>query len=146
MIQVRKMTKDDLLYVSGNSHRPVKDFISYSALETIAEQQEKNPHTFTVVYQDKAVFCAGASVYWPGRAEVWGTFVKGTKALLPEITLATRKELETVNYIKRLELSVEYGFKAGIFWAKELGFHLETEKLTAFYPNGKDAHMFVRIN
>lgn len=101
-------------------------------------------NSWTAVVDGNPVCCAGTMAQWPGRHIAWAYVKKGVLPHMDWITEEVRKNLEGV--VGRIEFTVRRSFPAGIRWAKQLGFEVETPVLRAFGPAGEDHVGFVRFN
>lgn len=85
----------------------------------------------------------GVVDYWPGRGEAWALIVTETKYEFLALHRAVKRFLSI--YQGRLELVVEADHVNGHRWARILGFKLESLRKKNYFPNGKDAYMYVKI-
>ena len=76
-----------------------------------------------------------------GRAQGWSLLGKDAKKHLLEITRAINLQINNVEY-KRIEITVEQGFKEAERWADMLGFTLEAEMKNYF--NGETHLLYAR--
>jgi len=110
----------------------------------VAEIFEKSGDTFSAVTDSGEVLVSGGvRKPWEGRGELWAVFSKVNYSIaLHKIIKKFTEEAK----VKRLEMIVNYENVMGHKLAKALGFKVETEKLTAYRPDGGDVTMYVRIN
>lgn len=107
------------------------------------EKLAKTP-AFTVMDGDEVLMCAGVLQVWPGRAVCWSMLAEGIgHRMVACVRHALRFLAEQP--AGRYEMDVEFGHAEGERMARALGFELETPRLRAFYPNGGDGTMFVRV-
>lgn len=100
---------------------------------------------FTAMADGKPLACAGIVQHWGGRYEVWSYLSLGVNpALFRKLHLAAKQVL-SVHKGRRLEMYVDPNFMNAHRWAKALGFKLETPRLEKYWPDGRDAALYVRI-
>lgn len=101
--------------------------------------------TVTVLWNDEVIAFGGVSLYWENRGDAW-MMVDRAKAKAHFIAFhrIISKFLDSVQ-IQRLEANVEIGFELGKRWTELLGFRLETERASAYFPDGSDATIYARI-
>lgn len=102
------------------------------------------PYAFTGLIDDRVIFCAGVSEYWPGRGEGWALLTEESRHHMLVITRMIKRFLE-ICPTRRIEASVEVNFKEGHRWAKMLGFELEASRLRAYLPDGQDCSLYARV-
>jgi len=95
-------------------------------------------------HEGKIIAMGGVVEIWNNRGEAWMLISKHAKFSL---MLSVHKEV--ANYLKRsnyrrIESTVDVGFKQGHRWMKMLGFELEGY-LKAYRPDGKDMILFARV-
>lgn len=100
--------------------------------------------SFSVVDGDEVVMSGGIVELWPGRAICWALLAEHIGHRMTACVRATRKFLTSVTP-HRLELDVQEGHEEGHRFARMIGFEKETERLRAFYPDGSDGTMYVRV-
>lgn len=104
-------------------------------------------YAFTILDSENRVLTLfGVSAYWENRGEVWCIFNRRVRnyAIFTEVTNLVREKLNSLP-IRRLEAGVRYRHNRGHRWAFLLGFKVEAERLKAFFPDGSDATLFVKI-
>lgn len=105
----------------------------------------EGPLSFTALSAGHPVCCAGVVEYWPGRGESWAFLAADCRQEFRAITAAVRRFLE-VCPVRRVEAAVEAGHREGHRWCRLLGFALETPVARAYFPDGGDAALYVRVN
>jgi hypothetical protein len=109
----------------------------------LAVSQSKMAYTGMV--GGSVVFCGGVIRYWDNRGEAWAIFGRDVKQHFIGIHNAVRRFL-AVCPLRRVEATVYADFKEGHRWVRALGFRVEGERLRGFFPDGKDATLFSRVN
>lgn len=86
---------------------------------------------------------AGLSPQWENRAVAWALI---SKEAGPHFLAIHRKvkEIFIRHPFRRIEATVDVGFKPGIRWMKMLGFELEGY-MKAYRPDGGDQLLYARI-
>jgi hypothetical protein len=100
--------------------------------------------SYTALVDGTPIGAAGILYMWQGRAQAWAflsdtgpaNFLKGHRAV--------KKFLDGC-YVQRLEMTVDCEFPEAHRWAKMLGFHMETERMKNYNPDGRDSAMYVRL-
>jgi len=100
--------------------------------------------SFSVLDGDEVLMCGGAFEIWPGRRLCWALLAESIGHRMTACVRATRRFLAEVG-ARRYELDVEAGHDEGHRFAKLLGFEVETPRLRAYYPDGSDGAMYVRV-
>lgn len=100
--------------------------------------------SFSVLDGDEVVMCGGAFEMWPGRCLCWALLAEHIGHRMATCVRATRRFLEEVA-APRYELDVEHDHAEGHRFARLLGFDVETPQLRAYYPDGSDGTMYVRV-
>lgn len=100
--------------------------------------------SFTVLDGDEVVMCGGAFELWPGRRLCWALLAERIGHRMTACVRATRRFLDEVA-APRYELDVERDHAEGHRFARLLGFEVETPQLRAYYPDGSDGTMYVRV-
>lgn len=90
------------------------------------------------------VLCGGVKKIWEGRGELWGVFSNVPGSYSKSLHQGFLEVIKNAD-VKRLEMTVYCENKFGHKLAKSLGFKVETERLTAYRPDGGDVTMYVRI-
>lgn len=103
------------------------------------------PHNFTALSDKGEVLaCIGLSIYWADRAEAWAIFNPDCKKYFLGIHHAVKRFLAN-SPVKRVEAAVDVNFKEGHRWAKSLGFKLEAEHMTSFWPDGTACSLYSKV-
>lgn len=112
-----------------------------------AKYLQDNGPSFTVRRPDGRILCVlGLLDQWEGRALAWAILAHDAGDRMLPLTRAISHYLESCNY-RRLEATIDVGFKQGERWAKRLGFFNETPApMQGFYPNGNAAYLYARVN
>ena len=100
--------------------------------------------SYTAMVDGEPIGAAGVLWMWKGRGQAWAfisetgpkNFLKGHRAV--------KKFLDGC-HIERLEMTCDCDFPQAHRWAKMLGFHMETERMKQYSPNGRDCSMYVRL-
>lgn len=100
--------------------------------------------SWTALAGNQVVACAGVVKMWPGRYTAWAFLGDASRGYMREITKAVRAFLDMLD-ARRVELSVELGFKQGHQWARMLGFTLETPVMPAYGVGGEPHAMYVKL-
>lgn len=100
---------------------------------------------FTALDGDEVLVCAGVIELWPGRGAAWAFMAENLGARMVAIHRAVRRYFATLDF-RRLEAEVATDFPQGHRWVRLLGFELETPRLRAYFPDGSDASMYVKVN
>lgn len=107
------------------------------------EQLAQTP-AFSVLDGDEVLMCAGVIQVWPGRHVCWSMLAESVgHRMVYCVRYALRFLAEQP--AGRYEMDVEFGHAEGERLARALGFELETLRMTAFYPNGGDGTLYVRV-
>ncbi len=105
----------------------------------------EGPYSSTLMDGGVPLACAGALEYWPNRALVWSFISAQINAQrFWQLHAEARRFLDGLPF-KRLEASVDVGFKAGHRWLLSLGFEVEAPLQRCFQPHGGDSVGYVRI-
>jgi hypothetical protein len=101
---------------------------------------------YTALVDGKPVACAGLEWYWEGRAEAWA-WISGdvTPGIFVRLNRAVQRFLAAVGP-GRIEAHVDCEFGNGHRWVRALGFELEAPRKKRYFPNGRDAALYVRFN
>lgn len=86
---------------------------------------------------------AGFVPIWEGRALVWAMLSQDAGKHFIKIHKAVKKALVECPF-RRVEATVDIGFKAGHRWMKMLGFKPEGY-MRAYTPDGKDQMLYARV-
>ena len=98
---------------------------------------------WAAIVDGRAVAAAGLVELWPGRSYAWALLDKAAGPHMLGITRAIRSRLDA-SPSRRIEMAVDACFPAGCRFALMLGFELES-RARAYFPNGNDGLVFVRI-
>lgn len=141
MITVVKLKAEhlDLLDEQGATAY-LKPYMNDSHLKALVDA----PYTYTALYKDRVVLCAGVIEYWPGRGEGFAIFDKNCREIFSEIHYCVKAFLDSCP-VKRVEAAVHVDFKAGHRWAKALGLKLEAPILRSYLPGGGDCSLYARV-
>lgn len=99
---------------------------------------------WTTRVDGKVVLVGGLVEVWAGRAILWSYVASDAGRYMTRLTRGVLRFIEASGH-KRIEAYVDTGFAAGARWAHMLGFHMETARMAAFFPDGRDAALFARI-
>lgn len=99
---------------------------------------------FTALDGEEVLACAGVLELWEGRATAWAFLSKNVGRRFATIHRAVKRYLDMTDY-RRIEAEVEFEFKEGHRWMALLGFKRETERMVAYFPDGSDASMYVKV-
>lgn len=113
--------------------------------EVILSSLEKSSAAGSIVNSDDQVLvCGGVTEYWPNRGEAWAFVSPAAKKHFLSVHKIVKDFLK-ICPIRRIEASVEIGFKSGHKWVQALGFELDAPLLKAFLPDGKDVSLYSRV-
>lgn len=101
---------------------------------------------YTAMRDDGTVLCcAGVIVHWECRALAWAVMARRIGADYVTVHRAVCAFLDSLPY-RRIELTVDCGFRAGIRWAEMLGFVNETPNgMQCYGPDGRAHYQYARI-
>jgi hypothetical protein len=122
-----------------------QEYLQAYITEDHIKEVEKSKFAFTAKSKGRVVACGGVAELWSGRGAAWAFLDSDCKKEFYAIHLAA-KRLLGICPIKRIEATVDIGFKNGHRWVKSLGFILEAPILKAYMPNGGDSSLYVRLN
>ena len=106
---------------------------------------ETTPYVRTLIGLDgKILGIVGAMKLWEDRAEVFALLDQNCRDKFIVIHRVVKRLLD-LSPFKRLEAAVDVHFEEGHRWIEMLGFKLESEKMHAYFPNGKDASLYARV-
>ncbi len=105
---------------------------------------EQAGQAFTAVKDGLVLGCAGIEVVWGNRGVAWSLLGPITPFELLGIHRHVMAFLES-GQLRRIEMTVDAGHIAGQRWASMLGFQFEGT-LRAYTPDGRDCHLYARIN
>lgn len=108
------------------------------------ERLSQQEHSYTAYDGDEVIACFGIVPYWSGRGYGW-TFISAN--IGSRIRYVTRicREIFASCGIRRIEASVNVGFKEGHRWMKLLGMTKECDCAKAFSPDGGDCALYARV-
>lgn len=106
------------------------------------EALNRHEYAYTVLRDGEPIACIGLIRYWEGRYEAWAFLIPGHRDVFVYIHNQVRRFLKLSN-IRRIEATVDMGFKNGHKWALMLGFHVEAPLLQGFGPTGNDHRLYV---
>ena len=98
---------------------------------------------WTAEHQNKTAAMGGIVPIWDNRALAWMWMGDISGRHMIGIHRAVKQFLDETSF-KRIEATVDVGFKPGMRWMKMLGFEMEGY-LRAYRPDGRDMIMFSRI-
>lgn len=119
--------KDQAAFLNKGFHYMVKDHFAVSAWAGTT-----------------CVAAAGIVPIYNHRAMAWALMSRDAGPYMRQITRKVRSALDLSPY-KRIEMLVDYEFKAGHQWAKMLGFKVEAPRMIMSGVYGNDETMYVRI-
>lgn len=90
---------------------------------------------------NRCVWAGGVFEKWADVGFGWALFGKGSYAHIAAITERSRQTIHNAPY-KRVEVTVDPGYKAGERWAKALGLTLEAANLRCYGPGGRDMALY----
>jgi len=104
------------------------------------EKQE----SYTVFIDGKPILCGGIVSQWENRAIAWvyvdklagRHFVRLHKMI---------KDFLVNSPVRRIEATVDDGFKPGHRWLKLFGFKLEAAHMAAYSPDGRGASLYAYV-
>jgi hypothetical protein len=125
------------------SRSPVEGPIGLRVTEDLLANLEALD-SWTGVVEGDPLVCAGTMQQWPGRHTAWAYVRPGA---LPHMQWVTEEVKRALDKLKgRIEFTVRKDFRAGLRWARELGFEVETPLLKAYGPRQEDHVGLVRFN
>lgn len=89
------------------------------------------------------IMIGGLIPIWEERAQVWALIAGDLRSNMIPIHRAVKKFLAKAPY-RRIEATVDIGFKEGYRWLKMLGFEIEGY-MKAYRPDGGDMMLFARV-
>lgn len=142
MIKFVPFKAEDMDQLADNlTEETLKGYLSsdnYKALEQL-------PYAYTAVNAHGKVFaCCGIYEYWTNRAEAWAYISKDCADEFYSLTYHIRKFLNACP-VRRIEAVVSSDMDRGRRWVSLLGFKLECETLTKYFPGGQDASLFALV-
>lgn len=94
---------------------------------------------------DQIIACAGVLQYWPGRGEAWAFLAKDSGKHFVAIHRAVRSFFSSFD-MARIEAAVDKQFIQGQRWVELLGFDMEVACARKYFPNGRDAVLYAKVN
>lgn len=107
-------------------------------------QEMEGPWSFTGRVNGRVVICGGVALYWEGRGEAWAIIDRNVKIEFLRIHRAVQRVLDLCP-LRRIEATVDVGFKPGHRWMRMLGFKMEAAVLEAFRPDGRNASLYALV-
>jgi RimJ/RimL family protein N-acetyltransferase len=98
---------------------------------------------WTIEHDDDVIAFVGFEPQWQNRATAFALLSESAGAHLPAIHKFALRLLESVPY-RRIEATVDVGFKQGHRWVKMLGFEIEGY-MRAYRPDGADMLLYARV-
>ena len=98
---------------------------------------------WTAEHDGKILAIAGGDPQWENRAIAFALIAESAGRFFPAIHKAVRDFLIRTPY-RRIEATVDVGFKEGHRWIKMLGFELEGY-MKAYRPDGADMLLYARV-
>jgi len=111
--------------------------------EMMTAMEKENMFT-GVNAEGEVMVCGGVRKLWEGRGELWALFNYSKRSYCLSMHKHILNIMNEAN-LKRIEMVVYCENTLGHKLAKVLGFKVETERLTAYRPDGGDVAMYVRI-
>jgi RimJ/RimL family protein N-acetyltransferase len=103
---------------------------------------------FTGVDGDKVLGCIGALELWSGRYMAWAyispLLTPTSYAYWKGINSRIQTFFEALD-ARRIEAEVDADFAAGHRWMKRLGFICEAERMSGYFPDGRDASLYAKV-
>lgn len=112
-------------------------------MTTDVKLQLADSMAFAALDGDEVLGCAGVVPMWEGRGAAWAMFTNNIGTRFIGMHRAVKSFLE-VSPVRRIEAAVDVDFKPGHRWMQQLGFRMETERMKSYFPNARDASMYVR--
>ena len=114
-------------------------FINEGLLERVEEIE-----SFTGMWNDQVMFCAGIAPVWKGRGHVWIIFNEESKENFVPVIRGLRKFLKE-HPCRRIEVSMATHLEFAKRRARMLGFTEETPIARKYTPDGQDCSIFTMI-
>lgn len=108
------------------------------------EYMVKDNFAISAWAEHRCVCAAGIVPIYKHRATAWALMGEDAGPYLRQITQKVRQALDVSPY-PRIEMQVNYDFRAGHRWAKMLGFEVEAERMRKSGIYGHDETLYVRI-
>lgn len=109
------------------------------------EALEKTPYSRSFMEGNEVVACAGIIELWEGRGEAWAMLNPKHNQNMIGLIRWFGSLLDNFP-IRRIEAPLVADYEPGIRLAKLLKFKKESGLLKHFFPDGRDAIMYARIN
>jgi len=94
-------------------------------------------------HEENVYAIGGLLPLWEGRAQAWMLMSPEAGKYMTTIHKAVKKSLIRSPF-RRVEATVDIGFKPGVRWMKMLGFELEGY-MRAYRPDGADMLLYARV-
>lgn len=124
-----------------------KETASIAITPETLDMLEKDQWTGTLIVGGQVILCGGVVRYWDGRGEAWAVVSEEASKYAVTVVRVVKRFLDQVQNaaIRRLEATVEHGFKMGERLVEILGFEVECPCLRKYYATGADATLYVRF-
>lgn len=108
------------------------------------EDRVLNSLSFSAWLDARCVAVGGVFTQWGRHGCAW---MMASTAIGPHMLQLTRfgRELYRFSPYQRISVTVDCDFSNGHRWAKLLGFVLESERMVAYSPTGRDAALYAWI-
>ena len=100
--------------------------------------------SFTALVDDTPMICCGVYNDGMGRGTLWALVSQDIGKHMVQVTKLCKQFFNTSGY-RRLETVVDCDFEAGHRWMRLLGFTKEAERMSAYYPDGRDCSLYAKI-
>lgn len=100
---------------------------------------------YTVLDGETVLGCLGVQEHHAGRAECWALLADGLGWRMKPLTRAAAGWLAQAPYA-RIEAHIATDFHSGHRWARLLGFVPEGPERLLFFPDGRSAVTYVRLD
>lgn len=114
-------------------------FINEGLLERVLEVE-----SFTGMWNDQVMFCAGIAPVWENRGHVWIIFNEDSKENFVPVFRALKKFLKD-HPCRRIEVSMRVDLEYAKRRARLLGFKEETPLARKYTPAGDDCSIFTIV-
>lgn len=98
---------------------------------------------YTAMAGMQVIACAGAFLYWEGRAQAWSVLSVEVERYILRIHRAVVRFLNAYP-VRRIEIDVDPRSPLAVKWATRLGFVYEGRR-PSFTPNGVTMDLYARI-
>ena len=138
---VRVPRNDDLKKIDlQESQKYIEPFIDYDAdLQAAGEANQ----AWTFEENNEILAIVGLEPQWEGRAVAWTFISQHAGKHFPMIHKVITAIMDNSGF-KRIETTVDVGFKQGHRWMKMMGFEVEG-LMRAYRPDGGDMFLYARI-